>query len=186
MIKHYRIWRSAFVRTCSIKQVFLTILQNSKENTCTGIKEEAWHRCFPVNFAKYLRSPLTLSWRRPLSYRNQSIDLLGTSMDWFLYDNGLRHERVKKSLWTTASVSNDKNFSLIFSGKLYFEIVTCKSTSRYLLYQSQPSNHQNNIWNPFKINHTLHWCHSGVFIANFGFEQATAYRHFTILEHFLL
>ena len=32
---------------------------------------------------------LTLSWRRPLSYRNQS-----KSMDWFLYDNGLRHERV--------------------------------------------------------------------------------------------
>ena len=31
---------------------------------------------------------LALSWRRPLSYRNQSID-------WFLYDNGLRHERVK-------------------------------------------------------------------------------------------
>ena len=36
---------------------------------------------------------LTLSWRRPL-YRNQSIDLLCKSMDWFLYDNGLRHERV--------------------------------------------------------------------------------------------
>ena len=32
--------------------------------------------------------PLTLSWRRPLSYRNQSID-------WFLYDNVLRHERIK-------------------------------------------------------------------------------------------
>ena len=30
----------------------------------------------------------------PLSYRNQSIDLLCKSMDWFLYDNGLRHERV--------------------------------------------------------------------------------------------
>ena len=29
---------------------------------------------------------LTLSWRRPLSYRNQSID----------QSNGLRHERVKK------------------------------------------------------------------------------------------
>ena len=38
---------------------------------------------------------LTLSWRRPLSYRNQSIYLLCKSMDWFLYDNGLRHERVK-------------------------------------------------------------------------------------------
>ena len=29
---------------------------------------------------------LYLSWRRPLSYRNQSIDLLCKSMDWFLYD----------------------------------------------------------------------------------------------------
>ena len=37
---------------------------------------------------------LTLSWRRPLSYRNQSGDLLSKSMDCFLYDNGLRHERV--------------------------------------------------------------------------------------------
>ena len=39
---------------------------------------------------------LTLSWRMPLSYRNQSIDLRSKSMDWFLYDNGLRHERVKQ------------------------------------------------------------------------------------------
>ena len=38
---------------------------------------------------------LTLSRRKPKSYRNQSIDLLCKSMDWFLYDNGLRHERVK-------------------------------------------------------------------------------------------
>ena len=40
---------------------------------------------------------LTLSWRRPLSYRNQSTDLLWKSLDWFLYDNGLHHERVKMS-----------------------------------------------------------------------------------------
>ena len=31
----------------------------------------------------------------PLSYRNQSIDLRNKSIDWFLYDNGLRLERVK-------------------------------------------------------------------------------------------
>ena len=37
---------------------------------------------------------LTLSWRRPLSYRNQSSELLRKSMHWFLYDNGLRHKRV--------------------------------------------------------------------------------------------
>ena len=28
-----------------------------------------------------------------LSYRNQSTDLLYKSVDWFLYDNSLRHER---------------------------------------------------------------------------------------------
>ena len=39
---------------------------------------------------------LTLSWRRSLSNRNQPIDLRSKSMDWFLYDNGLRHERVKE------------------------------------------------------------------------------------------
>ena len=42
--------------------------------------------------------PLTLSWRRSLSYRNHSIDLLCKSMDWFLYDRNLCHERVKAYL----------------------------------------------------------------------------------------
>ena len=42
-----------------------------------------------------LLNNLTLSRRRPLSYRNQSIDLLHKSMNWFLYDNDLHHERVK-------------------------------------------------------------------------------------------
>ena len=37
---------------------------------------------------------LALSWRRPLSYRNQSINLQSKSMECFLYDNGFRHERV--------------------------------------------------------------------------------------------
>ena len=51
---------------------------------------------------------LTLSRRRPLSYRNQSIDLLYKSMDWFQYDNGLRHERVmeKKLLLPVQHCSN--------------------------------------------------------------------------------
>ena len=38
--------------------------------------------------------PLTLSWRKYLSYRNQSIYLQSNSMDWFLYDRNLHHERV--------------------------------------------------------------------------------------------
>ena len=53
---------------------------------------------------------LTLSWRRPLSYRNQYIDLQSKSMDWFLYDNGLRHERVKNNFF--ACIYNECNLEL--------------------------------------------------------------------------
>ena len=38
---------------------------------------------------------LKLSWQRSASYRNQSIDLLWKSVDWFRYDRDLCHERVK-------------------------------------------------------------------------------------------
>ena len=39
---------------------------------------------------------LAVSRQRFLSYRNQSIDSLCKSIDWFLYDRDLRHERVKE------------------------------------------------------------------------------------------
>ena len=48
-------------------------------------------------FPLYFLFSLNLSWRRPLSYTNQSIDLQSKSMDWFIYDNGLRHERVNET-----------------------------------------------------------------------------------------
>ena len=38
---------------------------------------------------------LILSWRRPLSCRNQSNDLRRKAIDLYRYDNSLRHERVK-------------------------------------------------------------------------------------------
>ena len=47
-----------------------------------------------IHFSDLNKTCLTLSWRRPISYRNQSINLLPKSMDWFLNDIGLRHERV--------------------------------------------------------------------------------------------
>ena len=54
-----------------MKNVFLDISQNLQENTCarvsfliklqaapaTLLKKGLWHRCFPVNFAKFLRTP---------------------------------------------------------------------------------------------------------------------------------
>ena len=66
---------------------------------------------------------LALSWRKSLSYRNQSIDLLCKSMDWFLYNRDLRHERFKrvnslKSLrqkqrhWTLANTTRILDFLL--------------------------------------------------------------------------
>ena len=39
---------------------------------------------------------LTLSWRRSLSYRNQSIDLQSKSMNWFLCYRDRRYRRGKK------------------------------------------------------------------------------------------
>ena len=64
----------AVVRRYAIKKVSLEISQNSQENTCaseffliklqvlglrsaTLLKRTLWHRCFPVNFAKFLRTP---------------------------------------------------------------------------------------------------------------------------------
>ena len=69
-----------FVKDCKQKQprgalsekVFSAISQNSQENTCarslffskvaglraaTLLRKRLWHRCFPVNFVKFLRTP---------------------------------------------------------------------------------------------------------------------------------
>ena len=60
----------AVVQRCSVKKVFLEVSLNSQENTCnslffnkvaglrpaTLIKKRLWFMCFPVNFAKFLRT----------------------------------------------------------------------------------------------------------------------------------
>ena len=98
---HYKHWIN-FARTQVFSDPFVPIHDSAliRENMSQGkpislhILQWKWIMSEPsVNNFK-----LTLSWRRPLSYRNQSIDLLCKSMDWFLYNNGLRHERVKDSL----------------------------------------------------------------------------------------
>ena len=68
------------------KRTFHYILQLRMRNLITHFGN--------INQYSLSMPSLTLSLRRSLSYRNQSIDLLLKSMDWFLYDNGLRHERV--------------------------------------------------------------------------------------------
>ena len=39
--------------SCSVEKVFSEILQKSRPPTL--LKDRLWHRCFPVNFAKFLR-----------------------------------------------------------------------------------------------------------------------------------
>ena len=60
----------------------------------------------------YHQNYLTLSRWRPLSYRNQSIDLQSKSMDCFLYDNGLPLERV--NLIAYMLVPPQMNFATLF------------------------------------------------------------------------
>ena len=50
-----------------------------------------------IEYGKRSSLNLTFSRRRSLSHGNQSIDLQSKSMDWFLYNDGLRLERVKSS-----------------------------------------------------------------------------------------
>ena len=58
----------AFIQRCYVKKVFLEFPQNLQENTCarvsfqclrsaTLLKNRRWHKCLPVNFAKFLRIP---------------------------------------------------------------------------------------------------------------------------------
>ena len=65
----------AVVQRCSVNKVFLEILQKSQENTyarasfliklltwglqiyATLLKKGLWHRCFPINFVKFLTTP---------------------------------------------------------------------------------------------------------------------------------
>ena len=45
---------------CSIKRVFLKISENSQESNWGPqlyLKRRLWHRCFPVNFTRFLRTP---------------------------------------------------------------------------------------------------------------------------------
>ena len=91
---------------------------------------------------------LTLLWRRPSSYRNQSVDLLCKSMNWFLYDNGPRHERVKRD---KENIDNGPCW-LCNSSQFIFFIFESRSWKFYLFaYKSMPLLFQNKL-NPLFRN----------------------------------
>ena len=66
----------ATVLRCSVEKVFLEISHNSQESVRdrvsflikrrlkNSLKKRLWHRCFPVNFAKFLRTPFFTEYLR--------------------------------------------------------------------------------------------------------------------------
>ena len=86
------VFLEALVRRCSVKKVFLEISQNLQENTwcqslffntaaglrpATLLKRRLWHSCFPMNFEKFLRTPLIIEHlRTTISENNFSFRLL--------------------------------------------------------------------------------------------------------------
>ena len=87
---------------------------------------------------------LTLSWRGLLSYRNQFIDLQSKSMDWFLYDNGLRHERIQQNCRKWILTQSEAVARRCSTGKVFLEICwnMCsnfiKKESHYSLRKETP------------------------------------------------
>ena len=66
---------------------------------------------------------LTLSWRKPLSCRNQSTDFQNKSMDWFLYDNGLHQKELKPDWFSEMKLLQIYFYELLaFSQCIYFII----------------------------------------------------------------
>ena len=100
LVCYYQLWTDftpcCIARGVLWKKVFLEISQNSQENTCarvsfliklqasglrpaTVLKKGLWHRCFPNNSAKFLR---TLFHRTPLGYCFSTVDFEHVDSHW--------------------------------------------------------------------------------------------------------
>ena len=80
---------------CSVKKVFLKNSQHSQENTfarvlfrkvaglrpVTLLKNRLWHRCFPVSFAKFLRTPF-FYWKHPVAASEKPFFLIFCQNSW--------------------------------------------------------------------------------------------------------
>ena len=108
---------------------------------------------FKIEKPVILFSVLTLSRRKSLSYRNESIDLLRKSMDWFLYDNGLRLERVK---WLLSNeICTNKNLSKLCFIILYgvlVKVVDVQFIESIMVNCSTMNNNSCNNQIKFKLN----------------------------------
>ena len=107
------------------KKVFLEISQNSQENICVRVsflikkrpahllKKRPWHRCFPVNFVKLLKTPflpehlrwlllsiaselMHWSWKSPMVYWKNFIEFVAKKKKHDDNKNGGNFDSTKK------------------------------------------------------------------------------------------
>ena len=68
-----------------MEKVFLEMSQNSQASAATLLKKRLWHRCFPVNFATFLRTPFFTEhlWWLPLSsnYLLKALQIFRKNLD---------------------------------------------------------------------------------------------------------
>ena len=108
-------------RRCSVKKMFLEISQNSQENTCGRVsifvgepillKKRLWHRCFRVNFVKFLRKPFLtehLWWLLSLS----GVMSLWTVFKWI---HDIRTPFLTEHLWWLLSLSGVISLWTVFN-----------------------------------------------------------------------
>ena len=98
----------AVARRCSIKKVFL--------RPAILLKKRLWHRCFPVNFEKFLRTPfLTEHLRRLLIMETSNVRqdiLLKRKRVWRFF--------VNKNFYIKGIINNGEKEKIIVSTKYFF------------------------------------------------------------------
>ena len=122
-----------------------------------------------LNLTK-LSIPLTLSWRRSLSCRKQSIDLPCKSTDWFLYDRDFLQEVLKNTLGCPSSFNKQICASLaknaiimrhVYKRNLfnffYYLIMSIQQNSKINYWSKLPSKSKLvNLWQQDNIQFIFH------------------------------
>ena len=104
------------------KMVFIKILHYSQEKTCSRVSffdkvagQRLWHRSFPVNFAKFLRTPFwqnTSGWPPPQSLRSLGPKIYNPLPCHINFANTVRNFKV--SVKTSKLVVSKKFTKLLF------------------------------------------------------------------------
>ena len=109
------------------KHLCLSLFFNkvASRRSATLLKKKLWHRCFPVDFAKFLRTPFFYSFAK------------------FLRTPFVRNTSERLLLWTTASeTSNTKYLGLIKRSKVQEKNKSCKRALNFDQWKTFSENYK--------------------------------------------